>query len=102
MASLFEIGWPFGAGCCNIAAWPLVYQQRGQEKAVIEGFDLNARKFLKPDELTFSVPFSMYRRMLDAMDESALARPKWETIRKKARLSSDTLETQEKSRSSVS
>ncbi|MDR1551135.1 MAG: DUF169 domain-containing protein [Holosporaceae bacterium] len=78
---------PFGSGCCNIAAWPLVYQQRGEEKAVIGGLDLNARKYLKPDELTFSIPFSMYRKMLDSMEESALARPTWETIRKKASLS---------------
>ncbi|MCL2123172.1 MAG: DUF169 domain-containing protein [Desulfovibrionaceae bacterium] len=78
---------PFGAGCGSIIAWPLVYQQRGEERAVLGGFDLSARKFLKTDELIFSAPLPLYRKMLDAMESSALTRHTWEGVRKKARKS---------------
>ena len=79
---------PFSAGCGSIIAWPLVYQQRGEERAVLGGFDLTCRKFLKTDELIFSVPLPLYRKMLDVMESSALNRHTWEGVRKKVRKSS--------------
>lgn len=78
---------PFSAACGSIIAWPLVYQQRGEERAVLGGFDLSARKFLKTDEMIFSVPLSLYRKMLEAMESSALTRHTWEGVRKKVRRS---------------
>lgn len=74
---------PFGAGCTNIVGWPLVYEQRGMECAVLGGFDLSARKFLKTDELTFSIPLALYRKMLEVMELSALTKHAWEGTRKK-------------------
>ena len=78
---------PFGAGCTSIVAWPLVYQQRGEERAVLGGFDLSARKFLKADEMIFSVPLPLYGKMLDAMENSALIRHTWQAVRKRVRRS---------------
>ncbi|MCL1915486.1 MAG: DUF169 domain-containing protein [Desulfovibrionaceae bacterium] len=78
---------PFSAACGSIIAWPLAYQARGEERAVLGGFDLSARKFLKTDELIFSVPLSLYRKMLEAMESSALTRGTWAGVRKKARKS---------------
>ncbi|GHV54611.1 hypothetical protein FACS1894206_07780 [Deltaproteobacteria bacterium] len=75
---------PFGAACTNIIAWPLVYQQRGQECAVLGGFDVSARKFMKPDELSLAMPLPLYRKLLGIMEESALTRHTWEGVRKKA------------------
>jgi hypothetical protein len=74
---------PFGAACGAMIAWPLVYQQRGEELAVLGGFDPSARKFMKSDELLFSVPLVFYRKMLDAMETSALTRDTWQGVRKK-------------------
>lgn len=74
---------PFGAACTNIVAWPLIYRQRGEERAVLGGFDLSARKFMKTDEMTFAIPLPLYRKMLDAMETSALTRHTWEGVRKK-------------------
>ncbi len=74
---------PFGAGCGSIVSWPLVYMQRGEEKAVLGGFDLSARKFMKTDELTLAIPFPLYEKMLDKMEESALTRKTWQGVRKK-------------------
>ena len=51
---------PFGAGCSNLVAWPLKYLERGQLKAVLGGWDPSDRKFLKPDEITFAVPYEMF------------------------------------------
>ena len=78
---------PFSAACGSILAWPLVFQARGMERAVLGGFDLSARKFMKTDELLFSVPLPLYRKMLDAMEDSALTRHTWEGVRKKTRRS---------------
>ncbi len=75
---------PFSAACGSIVAWPLVYQARGEERAVLGGFDLSARKFLKTDELIFSAPLPLYRKMLNVMEDSALTRGNWQGVRKKA------------------
>lgn len=75
---------PFGAGCTNILAWPLFYREQGMEKAVLGGFDPSARKYMKTDELTFTVPLSLYQKMLEALPESMFNVGKnWEVVRKK-------------------
>lgn len=75
---------PFGAGCTNILAWPRYYREKGVEKAVLGGFDPSARKFMKTDELTFTVPLSLYKKMLDALPESMFNCGKtWGNVRKK-------------------
>lgn len=74
---------PFGAGCANIIAWPLAYQQQGLEYAVLGGFDPSARKYMKTDELTFALPLPLYQKMLDVMETSALTRHTWAGVRKK-------------------
>jgi hypothetical protein len=60
------------------------YADTKPEKAVLGGFDPSARKFMKPDELTFTVPLSLYRKMLDALPESMFNGGKdWMNVRKK-------------------
>ncbi|MBG0777927.1 MAG: DUF169 domain-containing protein [Desulfovibrionaceae bacterium] len=81
---------PFSAGCGAMVAWPLAYQQRGEERAVLGGFDPSARKFFKTDELTFSITLPLYRRMLDVMEESALPRETWQKDLKKVKKSMRT------------
>ena len=75
---------PFGAGCTNILSWPLYYREKGEEKAILGGFDPSARKYMKTDELTFTVPLSLYRKMLEKLPESMFSVGKnWEVVRKK-------------------
>ena len=82
---------PFGAGCTNILSWPLHYQEQGMEKAVLGGFDPSARKYLKTDELTFTVPLSLYQKMLKAIPESMFnVGNEWAIVRKKVRRSAKT------------
>ncbi|WP_027178473.1 DUF169 domain-containing protein [Maridesulfovibrio bastinii] len=75
---------PFGAGCTNILGWPLYYKEKGQEKAVMGGLDPSARKFMKTDEMTFTVPLSLYEKMLAALPESMFNyETDWQSVRKK-------------------
>jgi uncharacterized protein (DUF169 family) len=74
---------PFGANCTNIIAWPLVYERRGLERAVLGGLDPTSRKFMKTDEMSFAVPLALYCKMLDNMETSTLTRHTWEGVRKK-------------------
>lgn len=81
---------PFSSACGSIVAWPLRYQDDGAERAVLGGFDLSARKFFKTDELSFAITLPLYRKMLDAMEESALTRYTWRGVRKKVDRSAET------------
>ena len=75
---------PFGAGCTNMLSWPLYYKEQGIEKAIIGGFDPSARKYMKTDELTFTVPWSLYKKMLAALPDSMFNVPgSWTEVRKK-------------------
>lgn len=82
---------PFGAGCTNLIAWPLHYQEKGEEKAVLGGFDPSARKYMKTDELTFTVPWSLYQKMLKTLPDSIFnVDGEWKTVRKKVKRSAKT------------
>ncbi|MBI4962290.1 MAG: DUF169 domain-containing protein [Desulfomonile tiedjei] len=74
---------PFGAGCSNIVTWPLKYLAQGKLKAVLGGWDPSDRKFLKTDEITFTVPFEMFRRMVTRWPESFLTTKTWDRIKNK-------------------
>ncbi len=81
---------PFGAGCTNIVTWPLRYLAQGKLKAVLGGWDPSDRKFLRPDEITFAVPFEMFGRMVSRWQESFLTTKTWSIVRKKIALSKKT------------
>ena len=74
---------PWGAGCTGLITWPFKYLAEGLNKAVLGGWDPSARKFYKTDELTFTVPFKMFQKMLDRFSESFLTTPTWDIVQKK-------------------
>jgi uncharacterized protein (DUF169 family) len=74
---------PFGAGCSNLVSWPLKYLAEKRLKAVLGGWDPSDRKFFKPDELSFTVPFEMFEQMVLRWNESFLTTHTWEIVRKK-------------------
>jgi uncharacterized protein (DUF169 family) len=74
---------PWAAACGGIVTWPLTYLARGQNRAVLGGWDPSARKFYKTDELSFTVPWAMFLDMLTRYPESFLKMHTWETTRKK-------------------
>lgn len=52
-------------------------------KAVVGGWDSSARKFFKTDELSFTVPFTMFSQMLDRYETSFLTTKTWKNTGKK-------------------
>ncbi len=74
---------PWGAACTNLTAWPLKYLAKGENKAVIGGWDPSARKFFNTDELTFTVPYNMFGQMVKRFEESFLTTKTWATVQKK-------------------
>lgn len=74
---------PFGAGCGFLVTWPLFYLAAGRTRAVLGCGDPSARKHMKPDEMTFTVPFALYRKFLARWEESFLTTPTWGVVRKK-------------------
>jgi uncharacterized protein (DUF169 family) len=74
---------PWGAACTGLITWPLKYLTKGENKAVLGGWDPSARKFFKTDELTFTVPSAMFTQMLERFGESFLTTKTWETVQKK-------------------
>lgn len=74
---------PWGAACTNLITWPRRYLAKGEDKAVVGGWDPSARQFFKADELTFTVPYGMFRQMLERFGESFLTTKTWATVQKK-------------------
>lgn len=74
---------PWGAGCSGLVSWPMKYMKRGTPKAVLGGWDPSARQFYKTDELSFTVPYTMFMDMVQSWDASFLSRDQWVNVRKK-------------------
>lgn len=74
---------PWGAACTNLITWPFKYLAKGENKAVLGGWDPSARKFFNTDELTFAVPFDMFKQMLKRFAESFLKTKTWTIVQKK-------------------
>lgn len=74
---------PWSAACGSLAVWPLHYLERGQNRAVVGGWDPSARKFFKTDELSFTIPFGMFIQMIDRYKDSFLKTKTWENVQKK-------------------
>ena len=74
---------PWSAACGSLVVWPLHYLEKGQERAVVGGWDPSARKFFKTDELSFTVPFSMFTRMIGRYKTSFLTTKTWENVQTK-------------------
>jgi uncharacterized protein (DUF169 family) len=74
---------PWSAACGSLVVWPRKFMAQGKMKAVVGGWDPSARKFFKTDELSFSVPFEMFGRMLQRYEGSFLTTETWKTVQKK-------------------
>ena len=81
---------PFGADCSFILTWPLTYLAQGRLKAVLGGWDPSARKFHRPDELSFAAPWELWTRMASRWPETFLTGETWEGVKKKIALSRKT------------
>lgn len=74
---------PFGADCSHVVAWPLHYLSQGKVRAVLGGWDPSARRFHRPDELSFAMPWALFQKMVSRWSESFLTTDTWATVKKK-------------------
>ena len=74
---------PFGAGCGSIVLYPYLEKDREQPRAVLGMFDVSARPYVPKETLTFSLPITKFKVMVDNMDESFLITPSWGKVRKR-------------------
>ncbi|GAB6191441.1 DUF169 domain-containing protein [Desulfocastanea catecholica] len=74
---------PWSAACGSMVAWPMYFQARGENRAVLGGWDISARKFFKGDEVTLTVPLAMFEQMVARYRESFLMKKSWTTVKKK-------------------
>ncbi|UCE34016.1 MAG: DUF169 domain-containing protein [Deltaproteobacteria bacterium] len=74
---------PFSAGCGSIVMYPYLERNAEGPRGVIGMFDVSARPYVGKDELTFAVPMSKFRRMVENMEESFLITPSWDRVRKR-------------------
>jgi len=74
---------PFGADCSFVLTWPLHYLSQGKLKAVLGGWDPSARKFHRPDELSFAMPWELFAQMVARWPESFLTTETWAVVKKK-------------------
>jgi hypothetical protein len=72
---------PMGAGCASIVNYPYRELLSSHPKAVLGMFDVSARPCVGPGELTFTVPWPKFERMLDNSGESFLRTGSWEKVR---------------------
>ena len=68
---------PFGHACQQIYAIPRAEGESDDPHAVIGLTDIYARRFVGIDELTFAVPYNLYKRMLDDIPGSFLGEEKF-------------------------
>jgi uncharacterized protein (DUF169 family) len=74
---------PWGAACTSLITWPRKYLAQGPDRAVLGGWDPSARKFFRTDELSFTVPYSMFNKMVEHYGDSFLTTKTWATVQKK-------------------
>lgn len=79
---------PFGAACSGILSWPRIYLAQNKFKAVLGGWDATARKFFKTDEVSFTIPYAMYKMMLNSWPDSFISQKIWKGVKKKIKQSS--------------
>ncbi|NOY85770.1 MAG: DUF169 domain-containing protein [Deltaproteobacteria bacterium] len=76
---------PQSSGCGSIIRYPLMERGRTEPRAVVGMFDISARPYVEANRLSLAVPFRLFRRMVEDMDESFLITPAWKRIKRRLR-----------------
>jgi len=72
---------PFGSGCASIVYYPLREIDSGRERVVLGMFDVSARPCVQKDQLTFTISWEHFIRMVENMEESFLITSSWRVVR---------------------
>lgn len=71
---------PFGSGCSSVVYYPMIECRSENQRAVMGMFDVSARPYVNSAELTITIPYPKFLRMINNMDESFLITGSWEVI----------------------
>jgi hypothetical protein len=71
---------PMGSGCSSIVHYPYRELQSSHPRAVLGMFDVSARPWVPPGELTLAIPWPKFLRMVSEMDESFLVTESWSKV----------------------
>jgi hypothetical protein len=67
----------YGFACQQVYALPRGEGESDDPHAIIGMTDMYARRFADRDKLSFAVPYKLYKRMVDDIDDSFLAKEKY-------------------------
>lgn len=73
----------FASGCCSIVAFAVQENRRGGRSCFLGMLDPSARPLVPADELSFTIPMSRFREMLQTMEHSALFQKAYSIVRKR-------------------
>ncbi len=68
---------PYGHACQQIYAIPRAEGESDDPHAVVGMTDMYARRFIGKDQMSFAVPYSLYKRMAADIDDSFLVKDKF-------------------------
>ncbi len=74
---------PFGAGCSTVIQYPYQENQSERPRCIIGMFDVSARPYVNPNELSFSIPMKKFVKMIDNMNESFLITNSWKKVQER-------------------
>ncbi|MBN1425984.1 DUF169 domain-containing protein [Candidatus Fermentibacteria bacterium] len=76
---------PMGAGCASIVYYPYTELASERPRAVLGMFDVSARPCVGGSELTLAIPWPLFARMVENIEESFLITPSWDKVRDRIR-----------------
>lgn len=74
---------PFGVGCCGMISWPRKFLGEKKTRAVIGCFDVICRRYMKRNELTYTVPYDLFIQMVNQWKESVIGTKLWDKNKKR-------------------
>ncbi len=74
---------PFGVSCCSMISWPRNLLKQGKTKAVIGCFDVTCRQYMNKDEVTYTIPYSLFLRMISEWQNSCISTTWWKRNKKR-------------------
>ncbi|MDP4180246.1 MAG: DUF169 domain-containing protein [Bacillota bacterium] len=87
----------YASGCSSIFAWPMMNKINGKEVVEVGFYDLTGRPFLEPKDMTVSIPYTLFVKMLSSYKESFMTvepekhgPPNWWTLARKRSKGSKT------------
>lgn len=73
----------FASGCAAVITFATVENRKGGRRAFLGMFDPSARPLVPKNELTFAVPMSRFKEMIQTMSDSALYQKAFSVVKRR-------------------